>query len=91
MQATPPEFVEQSAADVALVGVELACKMAGHLVQHGAVSGVAGGDLQRHDLAFVVDHEVQLEAVEPSHAGLAARGKTIEARIYQMALPFPGA
>src|SRR3954465_4395793 len=64
--------------NVALVGVELARKMAGHLVQHGAVGGVAGGDLQRHDLAFVVDHEVQLEAVEPSHAGLAARGQAVE-------------
>src|SRR4051794_34654172 len=52
VQATPPEFVEQLAADVALVGVELARKMAGHLVQHGAVGGVAGGDLQRHDLAL---------------------------------------
>src|SRR5215203_7108416 len=45
VSATPPEFVEQLAADVALVGVELARKMAGHLVQHGAVGGVAGGDL----------------------------------------------
>src|SRR3569832_2362078 len=76
--ATPPEYVEQFAADVALVGEELARKMAGHLVQHGAGGGVAGGDGQRHDLAFVVDHEGQLEAVEPSHAGLAARGQAIE-------------
>ena len=41
-------------------------------------SGVTRTDLQRHDLAFVVDHEVQLEAVEPSHAGLAARGQAVE-------------
>ena len=50
----------------------------GHRVEHGAVGGVAGGDFQRHDLAFVVDHEVQLEAVEPAHAGLAACGEALE-------------
>src|SRR3954447_18357094 len=37
VSATPPEFVKQFAAEVALVGVELARKLAGHLVQHGAV------------------------------------------------------
>jgi hypothetical protein len=78
VQAAPPELVEQFAADVALVGVELARQALGHLVQHGAVGGVAGGDLQRHDLALVVDHEVQLEPIEPPHAGLAPRGQAVE-------------
>jgi hypothetical protein len=50
----------------------------GHLIQHGAVGGVAGGDFHGHDLALVVDDEVQLDAEKPSHAGLAARGQAIE-------------
>ena len=69
---------EEFAADVALVGVEGAGQVLGHRVEHGAVGGVAGGDFQRHDLALVVDHEVQLEAVEPAHAGLAACGEALE-------------
>ena len=27
---------------------------------------------------WLITHEVQLEAVEPSHAGLAARGQAVE-------------
>src|SRR3954467_14011730 len=69
VQAALPELGEQLAADIALVGVELAPQVAGDLVEHGAVGGVAGGDLQRHDLALVVDHEVQLEAIEPPSSG----------------------
>src|ERR671926_1004537 len=64
VQAALPEPLAQRVADIALVGVELARERAGHLVEHGAVGGVAGGDPQRHDLALVVDHEVQLEPIE---------------------------
>ena len=32
----------------------------------------------RHDLAFVVDHDVQLEAIEPPHARLAPPGQSVE-------------
>ena len=78
VQASLPEFLEQLMADIALVGVDLTGQVPGHLVQHGAVGNVAGGDLQRHDLAFVVDDEVQLEAEKPPHAGLAACRQAIE-------------
>src|SRR3954454_7247411 len=78
MQAALPELGEHRAADIALVGVELACQVLGDLTEHGAVGGVAGGDLQRHDLALVVDHEMQLEAIEPAHGGLAAGGQAVE-------------
>src|SRR3954447_19741247 len=78
VQAALPEFGEHRAADIALVGIELAPQVLGDLVEHGAVGGVAGGDLQRHDLALVVDHEVQLEAIEPAHGGLAAGGQAVE-------------
>src|SRR3954453_19713237 len=78
MQAALPKLGEQLVADIALVGVELATQALGDLVQHGAVGSVAGGNLQRHDLALVVDHEVQLETIEPAHAGLAAGGEVVE-------------
>src|SRR3954469_12508274 len=74
VQAALPERVEHLAADVALVGVELACQVPGDLIEHAAVGDVPRGDLQRHDLALVVDHEVQLEAEKPSHGSLAAGG-----------------
>src|ERR1700689_1159878 len=77
-RAALPEFLEQVFADVALIGEGLAGRMPGHIVQHGAVGGVARGDFQRHDLAFVIDDEVQLEAEKPSHAGLATRCQAIE-------------
>src|SRR5215208_4698754 len=42
VQATPPECVEQGVADIALVGVELACQMLGDLVEP-ALSAVLPG------------------------------------------------
>jgi hypothetical protein len=35
---------------------------------------VAAGEAEGEQFAAVVDHRVQLEAVEPAHRGLAARG-----------------
>src|SRR4051812_48332251 len=78
MQAALPELGEQLTADIALVGVELARQVLGHFVQHGAVGGVARGDPQRHDLAFVVDHDVQLEAVKPPNTGLGTCGQAVK-------------
>ena len=62
VQAALPECLEQVLTAIAFVGVELARQMPGHVIQHGAVGGVAGGDFHGHDLALVVDDEVQLEA-----------------------------
>ena len=78
VQAALPECLEQVLTDIAFVGVELAGQVSGHLIQHGAVGGVAGGDFHGHDLALVVDDEVQLAAEKPPHAGLATRGQAIE-------------
>jgi hypothetical protein len=78
VQAALPECFEQVLTDIAFIGVELAGQMPGDLIQHGAVGGVAGGEFQGHDLALVVDDEVQLAAEKPPHAGLAARGQAIE-------------
>src|SRR5215212_9047331 len=46
VQAALPECLEQVLTDIAFVGVELAGQVPGHLIQHGAVGGVAGGDFQ---------------------------------------------
>src|SRR3954470_13802941 len=78
MQAALPKLGEQRVADIALVGVDLAGQALGDLIEHGAVGGVARGDLQRHDLALVVDHEVQLETIEPAHGGLAAGARPLK-------------
>src|SRR3954469_14142323 len=42
VQAALPKCLEQVLTDIALVGVELARQMAGHLVQHGAVAVLPG-------------------------------------------------
>src|SRR5512142_3199431 len=78
VQAALPECLEQVSTDIAFVGVEFASQVPGHRIQHGAVGGVTGGDLHGHNLALMVDDEVQLEAEKPPHAGLAARGQAIE-------------
>src|SRR5215212_699229 len=78
VQAALPECLEQVLTDIAFVGVELADQVPGDLIQYGAVGGVAGGDFQGHDLALMVDDEVQLEAEKPPHAGLATRSQAIE-------------
>src|SRR3954471_20260683 len=51
VQTALPECLEQVLTDIAFVGVELARQVSGHLIQHGAVGGDAGGDFNGHDLA----------------------------------------
>src|SRR3954447_12684764 len=42
VQTALSECLKQVLTDIAFVGVELARQMPGHLIQHGAVGGVAG-------------------------------------------------
>src|ERR1700712_1436734 len=78
MQATPPEFLEQCFVDITFVGKSLAREVPCYIVHHGSVVCVARSDFQGHDLALMIDDEVQLEAEKPPHAGLAAGGQAIE-------------
>jgi len=39
---------------------------------------VARGHAERQDLALIIDHQVQLEAIKPAHRGLATSGTSIK-------------
>ena len=67
LQAVLPQIPEQGLREIALVRVEFAVELCGHARHRLAVIGVAGGDLHRHDFRLVIDDDVQLEAIEPSH------------------------
>ena len=66
----------QLLADIALVAEQLAGQVAGQRWDRRGV--IAGGQLQGDDLIVVVEDEVQLEAEEPAHRGLATLSKTGE-------------
>lgn len=65
-------------ANVALVGVQLAKQVRGDGQQSLAVIDIARRDPDGQEFALVVDHRVQLEAVEPPGGGFAALGNALE-------------
>src|SRR5215469_1735661 len=48
------------------------------LLHRRAIVDIAGGELDRHDFIEAIEHQVQLEAEAPAHAGLAARCQALE-------------
>ena len=65
----------QLLADIALVAEQLADQVAGQRRDRRGVMDVARGQLQGDDFIVGVEDEVQLEAEEPAHRGLAALGQ----------------
>lgn len=61
----------QGLRDVAFVGEELAKEATDEAGQRGAVVGVAWRETKGQQFAAIVDHQMQFEAVEPAHRGLA--------------------
>ena len=72
------ELVGQRLREVALVTEQLAKKAPGQVGHRLAVVDVAGREVEVQQLAAVVDDQVQLEAEEPAHRGLASGGQTVE-------------
>ena len=72
------EALEQFGRDIAFVGTQQSFQIGGHGIGGSAVIDVAACDLCRHKLSFVVYDDVQLEAVEPSHAAFAALGHAVK-------------
>src|SRR6185312_8902424 len=77
-QAATQQVFGQLLADIALVAEQLAGQVAGQRWDRRGVMDIAGGQLQGDDLIVVVEDEVQLEAEEPAHRGLATLSKTGE-------------
>ena len=82
------EHLEKCLADIAPVPAELAPDVL-HVAlvpERFAVVGVAGSDHEVEYFSPVVDDQVQLEAVEPSHCGLSFLGQTGESTVRVHAL-----
>ena len=71
--AVHEESLEEILADVSPIGEQLAKQLfrEAFVFQRSAVVDIARGQLPLHDLALVVDDQVQLESVEPAHRALA--------------------
>ena len=82
------EHLEKGLADIAPVPAELAPDVL-HVAlvpERLAVIGVAGGDHEVEYFSAVVDDQVQLEAIEPSHGGLSFLGQAGESTVRVHAL-----
>ena len=72
------QLAGESLADVALVVEEFAGKGLDQ-GEHGCGIGhIVRSEFERDDLVEVIEHQVQLEAQAPAHAGLATRGQALE-------------
>ena len=71
--AVHEESLEEILADVSPIGEQLAKQLfrEAFVFLRSAVVDIARGQLPLHDLALVVDDQVQLESVEPAHRALA--------------------
>ena len=78
LQAPIPQHLEELLGDVASIPHELAGQALSQLRDRAAIVDVARGDLEGQEFALVVDHQMELEAVEPAHGGFAAPGDLLE-------------
>lgn len=68
------QLLAERLRDVALVREELPEQLLDQVGDRLAVIDIAGEEGHSQQLAPVVEHQVQFEAVEPPHRGLAALG-----------------
>ena len=74
MRRTPwldQELLGQGLGDVALIAEEFAEEATDQAGHRTAVVDVAGSEAEGEQLAAVIDHQVEFEAVEPADRGLA--------------------
>src|SRR3954462_12597872 len=74
-QPATQQVLRQLLADITLVAEQLADQVAGQRRDRRGVMDVARGQLQGDNFIAVVEDEVQFEAEEPAHRGLAALGQ----------------
>ena len=78
VKPTLPELVHHLLGDVALITKHLALQASSQCCQPVTVMDVGGRDPYRHDLALVLDHQMELEAKEPTHGTAAPLGHSSE-------------
>lgn len=62
-------------ADLGFVAEQFADQVLGQLRHRRGVIDVAGRQCERDDLAFMIEHQMELEAEEPAKTGFAALGQ----------------
>ena len=88
MEATLPELLHHLLGDVDLIAKYLALEASSQCCQGVTVMDVGGRDPYRHDLALVIDHQMELEPEEPTHGTAAPLGHASEQR--QLWIRTPG-
>ena len=71
-------MLHQWLGSVSPIANHLAPECGGHGLQRLVVIGIALCDLDGHDLALVVDGQMELEAKAPAHRGGAPLGQPLE-------------
>ena len=74
MQSPCEAFFKERLGEIASVADQLSPQFFGHLWDRYAVIDVAGRELNRQQFTLVIDNQMKFEAIEPSHAALAAPG-----------------
>ena len=72
MQSPCEALFKERLGEIAAVADQLPSQFFGHLWDRFAVIGVAGRALNRQQFTLVIDNQMEFEALEPSHAALAA-------------------
>src|ERR1700761_7682845 len=75
-QAPAQQFFRQFFADIALVAEQLADKTLGQRGHRSRIADIARGQFERDDLTPMIEHQMQLEAEKPAHAGFSPSGQT---------------
>jgi len=78
LQALLPEDMEQLVGNIAAIADRLPRQALGQFRDGLAVIDVTGGEAEGQQLAPIIDHEMELEAVEPTHGGFAPAGHLLE-------------
>ena len=74
-EAAAEQSLREVLADIAFVAAQLADQVPGQLRHRRGVIDAAGRQCKRDDLAFMIEHQMQLQAEEPARAGLATVGQ----------------
>lgn len=69
-----PQPFKKRLGEVAFVTEELTDEILAHSFQRSTVIGVARSQVNRQQLTSIIDNEMELEAVKPTHCRLAPRG-----------------
>ena len=78
VKAPLPESLQQRLGNIAFISKDLPLQSSGHILKRVAVVSAAIRNPEGHDLALVIDEQMELEAKEPAHGGTTTLGQPLE-------------